>query len=586
METTAPLILRQPVDRDPVPLGEPDATRLPAMLCTAGWIDPGDMPPDPSLLHQLGTISCLEMRVLPWRRQSGVVVVLSVSQELPVESRDRLETLFGPIVLGRCRLSELADALREVAGPMLAARAETRVPLADSCRQGHRYRGWPVAASLCVAACLLPLLPVLLLGWAALTLALCTALKAAAAVAAFRRPPPVPLLSQIAPIQQPVVSLLVPLYREAAVVRPLMSRLNRLDYPRDRLDLCLIVEDDDMATREALEAISLPPWTQVIIVPEGRLRTKPRALNYALDYARGTIIGIYDAEDLPAPDQISRVVARFAQSGPRVACLQGMLDHYNAHSNWLARCFTLEYAAWFRVILPGMQRLGLAVPLGGTTLFLRRHAIESVGGWDAHNVTEDADLGIRLARRGYLTELIDTVTEEEANARAWPWVKQRSRWLKGYALTWAVAIRDPALLWRELGAWRFFGVQVLFLGTLSQFALAPLLWSFWLLPLGLPHPLAALLPHSVLVGLAILFLVSETVNLTVAVLAARRAGKPWLALWAPTLQLYFPLATLAVWRALWQAVRRPFFWEKTTHGVFQPAAIPPPRPSPHPASVS
>jgi cellulose synthase/poly-beta-1,6-N-acetylglucosamine synthase-like glycosyltransferase len=195
-------------------------------------------------------------------------------------------------------------------------------------------------------------------------------------------------------------------------------------------------------------------------VPLGTLQTKPRALNYALSFAKGSIIGVYDAEDAPAPDQLHVVVNRFAQRGPEVVCLQGQLDFYNSHSNWLAHCFTVEYATWFRIMLPSLERLGLAIPLGGTTLFFRRDILESLGGWDAHNVTEDADLGIRLARHGYRTEIIDTVTQEEANARAWPWVKQRSHWLKGYAITYGVHMRSPLKLWRDLGAWRFFWCAV------------------------------------------------------------------------------------------------------------------------------
>ena len=154
--------------------------------------------------------------------------------------------------------------------------------------------------------------------------------------------------------------------------------------------------------------------------------------------------------------------------------MQGVLDFYNPAVNWLSRCFTIEYATWFRVILPGMQRLGLAVPLGGTTLFFRRDVLTSLGGWDAHNVTEDADLGIRLARHGYVTHLLPTVTFEEANCHVLPWIKQRSRWLKGYAITWLVHMRQPALLWSQLGAWRFFRRAGSVLGHAGAVSAGPL----------------------------------------------------------------------------------------------------------------
>ncbi|GAB1364332.1 hypothetical protein MASR1M32_35680 [Rhodobacter sp.] len=396
-----------------------------------------------------------------------------------------------------------------------------------------------------------------------------TALKVAATTAALQapgeEPPPLPAA------RLPQVSIIVALYRESDIAPRLIRRLSRLDYPHDLLDVVLAVEAEDRMTREALAATVLPPWMRVIAVPPGKVKTKPRALNLALDHCRGSIIGIYDAEDAPEPAQIRKVVDRFHARGPEVACLQGVLDYYNPHTNWLSRCFTIEYAGWFRLMLPGIARLGLAVPLGGTTLFFRRQVLEELGGWDAHNVTEDADLGIRLARRGYRTELVDTVTGEEANCRMIPWIKQRSRWIKGYMMTWAVHMRRPGLLWRQLGPRQFAGFQVMFLGSILQSLLAPLIWSFWVLPFGLGHPLAAALPRAALWSMIGLFLLSEAVNVAMGIIALRRSGHRISALWVPTLQLYFPLAAFAAYKGLWEMITRPFYWDKTHHGIFDPA---------------
>jgi cellulose synthase/poly-beta-1,6-N-acetylglucosamine synthase-like glycosyltransferase len=308
-------------------------------------------------------------------------------------------------------------------------------------------------------------------------------------------------------------------------------------------------------------------------VPRGGVKTKPRALNYALPFCRGSIIGIYDAEDAPAPDQLDLVAARFAAAAPDVACLQGVLDFYNVGTNWLSRCFAIEYATWFRVILPGLARLGLVVPHGGTTHFLPREALEARGAGDAHNVTEDADLGLRLARHGFRTELIATVTGEEANCRAWPWIRQRSRWLKGYAMTWAAHMRSPRRLWRDLGAWRFCGVQALFLGTLIQHLTAPLLWSLTLVPFGFPHPLLAVLGPGGLALCAGLFLTCEAINLAVGIAGARRTAHRGLAFWTPTLILYFPLCTIAAWKGVVEIATRPYYWDKTRHGFSPPLAV-------------
>ena len=366
----------------------------------------------------------------------------------------------------------------------------------------------------------------------------------------------------------PVVSIIVALYREGDIAPRLVRRLARLDYPDDLLDVILAVESDDQVTLEALAAAELPPWMRVIVVPEGEVKTKPRALNHALTFARGSIIGVYDAEDAPDPDQLRQVVARFHHAPAEVACLQGMLDYFNPRTNWLSRCFTIEYAGWFRLILPGIARLGLVVPLGGTTLFFRRAVLETLGGWDAHNVTEDADLGIRLARHGYRTEIIATVTEEEANCRALPWIKQRSRWIKGYMMTWAVHMRSPRLLWRQLGPRAFLGFQVMFLGTIAQFLMAPLLLSFLVVPFGLPHPLLHALPDAVFWGMTAVYVLSELANLTIGMIGTSRTRHGLSLWWVPTMLLYFPMASLAAYRALSELVTRPFYWDKTTHGLF------------------
>lgn len=546
-----------------------------APLRSWGQVDPVVLPPEGALAGAVDPVLLLREGLLPWRRSGAVTVVLAADPgraqaHLPLLARE-----LGPVRLAAAAPDRLAEAQRRTLGPLLARAAEERCPPWASCRTLPRRRLLAVLAlaagpAVGLAVTAPAVLVGLLTGWTLLTLALLAGLRAAALMATLRRDR-TDAGAEVIPSRWPVVSLLVPLYREQAVAGHLLRRLGALDYPRDRLEVRLILEDDDPVTRAALGAAVLPSWAQVVEVPEGLLRTKPRALNHALRLARGTIVGIYDAEDVPAPDHLRRVAARFARRGPEVACIQGVLDYFNARRNWMARCFALEYAAWFRVLLPGLARLGCPVPLGGTTLFLRREALEAAGGWDAHNVTEDADLGLRLARLGYRTEILPIVTEEEANARPWAWIRQRSRWLKGYAVTYAVHMRDPARLWREMGSRGFWAVQILFLGTLSQFALAPLLWALWLVPFELAvHPLGGALPERALLAASGLCLLATVLDWTVAGLGARRAGKAGLSLWAPTLPLYFAMGTFAVWRALAEAVLCPFRWDKTAHGLDMP----------------
>ena len=552
-------------------VGERDILQTEARNWGVGIVDLAGQRPDPRLVADFGARDCLRYGLVPWRRVGDVTVVaMTRPGDLP-RLRSLLEQRLGPVCAVLAPAQDIEGAVLAQCGAALARAAETRVPSDESCRTWAAFHRSPVAMAL-VAAVALAMLAApqafgaILLVIAAASLGLLVVLKLAALVAALWPPGPAPTPAEGGIF--PTISIIVALYRESDIAPRLVARLARLDYPADLLDVILVVEADDQITRDALARSELPLWMRVITVPNGSVKTKPRALNHALDYARGAIVGIYDAEDAPDPDQLQKVVAQFQRSGPEVACLQGVLDYYNPHTNWLSRCFTIEYAGWFRLILPGIARMGLVVPLGGTTLFFRRSVLEELGAWDAHNVTEDADLGLRLARHGYRTDLVATTTHEEANCRTVPWIKQRSRWIKGYMMTWAVHMRRPGLLWRQLGPWRFVGVQVLFLGTIAQFLLAPVLWSLALVPLGVAHPALAVLPAGLVWTGAALFALSEGTNLAIGVIGLHRSGQKLSWLWVPTLKLYYPLASVAGFKALIELATRPFYWDKTTHGIF------------------
>jgi glycosyltransferase involved in cell wall biosynthesis len=573
-----------------------DGRRLGELLLSRGWTTEEELaaalalqdgaeraalrshPPDARLVDLLGADTCVRRGVVPWKRAGAVTVVAVSNLTRARDSRGELEAALGPVRFAIATRAEVEEAVLGLRGASLARRAEYRLPSGRSVRGlGSRIR-----TTIFVVVVLLGLMT---LAAPVATLAVFTACAVASLVATSGLRAAA-IVSQLVHLHGggaaftsaraaarddgllPVVSLLVPLFREREIAGRLIERLTRLDYPPDRLDVCLVVEEDDRTTREALAQTALPPWMRQIVVPPGTVRTKPRALNYALNFCHGSIVGIYDAEDAPAHDQLLRVVRRFRECPPEVACLQGVLDFYNARTNWLSRCFTIDYATWFRIVLPGIARLGFVIPLGGTTLFFRRTALEALGGWDAHNVTEDADLGLRLARHGYHCELIDSVTEEEANCRAIPWIRQRSRWLKGYALTWISHMRRPGHLLRDLGPWKFAGVQILFLGTLVTYVLKPLVWSFWLLPLGLPHPLAGFVPWWLFVALGTAFLATEIINVGAGALAVSSPKHRWLIPWVPTLHLYHPLGAVASWKALAELVVRPFYWDKTAHGLY------------------
>ncbi len=356
----------------------------------------------------------------------------------------------------------------------------------------------------------------------------------------------------------PTYTLLVALYRESAALPGLAAALNRLDWPRDRLEILLCVEQDDRATRKAVDRCAWPLGTRYVVAPPGAPRTKPRALNIALREARGTLIGLYDAEDRPHSDQLCAAYAAFRAGGSALGCVQAPLVAQNAGASWLAAHWAADYSVLFGLMVPAQAEAGLPVLLGGTSNHFRRAVLETLDGWDAWNVTEDADLGVRLARAGYRTGVIAPVTLEEAPTKTRTWLPQRSRWLKGFLQTWLILMRAPGEAIGRIGWQGMLTLQVGLIGSvMTALCHAPLtLW--WMLSLALtaPGPGTWLGGLCLAAGLAV-----HGVGILVG------AGGPvWqrLAL-VLTLPAYWALQTLAAGRALYGLVTAPHFWAKTPH---------------------
>ncbi|MBU6298308.1 MAG: glycosyltransferase [Alphaproteobacteria bacterium] len=372
-----------------------------------------------------------------------------------------------------------------------------------------------------------------------------------------------------APIEErhlPVYTVLVPLYREADVLPRLARALMALDYPRNKLDLKLVVEEDDEGTCAAADDLATFGCFEVIRVPLGFPRTKPKACNYALRFARGDYLVIYDAEDRPEPDQLRKAVNQFRCAPLGTACLQARLAISNANDGWIARMFALDYAVWFNTLLPGLDRLAVPMPLGGTSNHFRTSVLRAVGGWDPFNVTEDADLGIRLAQLGYRVSMLDSTTLEEAPTRLPIWFKQRSRWLKGYMQTWLVHARHPALLARRMGGRGVAMFQMFIGGAIWSALVNPLLWLIFIVnTLFVPsnEDPDAVQMFACISGLGLL-----TANTLLACAAAtdQRRGLAMLVPYSLGLVLFWMLISAAAYRALWQLFFRPFYWEKTPHG--------------------
>ena len=367
----------------------------------------------------------------------------------------------------------------------------------------------------------------------------------------------------------PDYSIIVALYREARCVERLIGALQQLDYPKERLDIKLVLERDDTETLSALQRIGLPPYIDVLIAPDIGPRTKPKALNIALPFITGRFVVVYDAEDRPEPNQLRRAVAAFRRAGPELACVQARLAIDNTGDGWLAGFYTAEYAAQFDLILPTLAALRAPLPLGGTSNHFRAHVLRRAGAWDSYNVTEDADLGMRLARFGYQADVIVSATYEEApNQLGW-WLRQRTRWFKGWMQTWLVHMRHPWRLLRDLGPFSFLVFQLVVGGNV----LAALVHPFFLI--GLVWTLAAQTPDltgtQALPFAFALFSITAAAGYLTSILLGSvgllRQGLPstlWVLLLTPW---HWLLLSYAAWRALAQLVRAPYRWEKTEHGL-------------------
>ena len=377
----------------------------------------------------------------------------------------------------------------------------------------------------------------------------------------------------------PAYTVVVPLYREAGMLQQVVRHLDALDYPRAKLDIKIMLEATDTATVAEAARMALPLPYDVIVLDDGRPRTKPRALNAALESARGTMVVVYDAEDRPDPGQLRAAAARFAGAGDDLACLQARLTVDHADEAWITRMFALDYAALFHCVKPGLAALGLPVPLGGTSNHFRLAALRRVGLWDAWNVTEDIDLGYRLARFGFAVGSLDSDTFEEAPLTLGRWMPQRARWLKGWMVTLIVHSRDPRRLFRDLG-WRCgLSVAASLSGTVLSCLLGPPLLALaaveaWWGVLFRPETPAWWL----FVGASGSLMAGGVVAaLWPAVAGARRMGRPDLVPWLATLPVYLLLVSAAAWRALFELLRDPQGWNKTEHGLARArAAAPPP----------
>jgi cellulose synthase/poly-beta-1,6-N-acetylglucosamine synthase-like glycosyltransferase len=369
----------------------------------------------------------------------------------------------------------------------------------------------------------------------------------------------------------PRYTVFCPLYKEAKIIPQFLQAMNQLDYPKDKLEVLLLLEEDDTDTLEKVKSMALPDFIQIMVVPEGMPKTKPKACNYGLANATGKFAVIYDAEDIPAPDQLKKAVIAFGKAGNNVACIQAKLNYYNWNQNLLTRLFTLEYSLWFNLILTGLQSITAPIPLGGTSNHFRTSDLISLGGWDPFNVTEDADLGMRIAKRGMTTAILDSTTMEEANSQYGNWLKQRSRWIKGYMQTYLVHMRNLKQFAQTGKRRNMITFQLIIGGKIMSMLINPLLWLLTILYFIFRPEIGNLVQSFYLTPIfymgAFALVFGNFLYMYYYMMGASRQGRPELIPYAIFVPMYWLMMSIASVYALHDLIVRPFHWHKTKHGL-------------------
>ena len=366
----------------------------------------------------------------------------------------------------------------------------------------------------------------------------------------------------------PRYTVLVPVFREANIVGQLIRNLGGIDYPTEKLEVLILIEEEDHETRDAVLTSNPPPHFRIVTIPKGHPQTKPRACNVGLYFATGDYLVIYDAEDTPDPDQLKKAVIAFRRGGSETVCVQASLNYFNDRENVLTRMFTLEYSYWFDYMLAGLDLGDLPIPLGGTSNHFRTAALSELGGWDPYNVTEDADLGIRASALGYRVGVINSTTMEEANTSIPNFIRQRSRWIKGYMQTTLVHARQPLALISQIGLRRFLSFVLLIAGTPLTFLGVIPFYLITGITLFAPTALVAQFFPVWLLWITLLnFVIGNVIMIYLSMMGPYKRGTFHLVLWALLNPLYWLLHSIAAYKGLWQLLTKPHYWEKTEHGL-------------------
>jgi glycosyltransferase XagB len=365
----------------------------------------------------------------------------------------------------------------------------------------------------------------------------------------------------------PVYTILIPLYDEANVIPQIFKAMTAIDYPPEKLDIWITLEEYDHSTIQAIKDYDPPKHFKTLILPDVKPKTKPKALNVAFPHVRGEYLVIYDAEIVPDPDQLKKAVIAF-NSHPEISCFQTRLDHYNGTKNTLTGLFNAEFSFYYDLFLPGLQKKNVPIPLSGHSTHFRTEVLKEIGAWDPYNVTEDCDLGIRLYRFGYRTAVLDSFSLEEATSDIKSWLNQRTRWLKGFIQTSAVHFRKPKVLYEELGGLKnTIAFALIVPGTVLVNIFNLVYWVLLFLWLFTADSFVqSLFPGIILYASVFSFIAGNFIFTYLNLLGVYRRERYSYVLKMVLSPIYWVLLAVAAVRASIEIFSRPHHWAKTKHG--------------------
>lgn len=369
----------------------------------------------------------------------------------------------------------------------------------------------------------------------------------------------------------PSYTVFCPLYKEWQVVPQFVAAMSKLEYPKEKLQVMLLLEEDDKETIEHIQKMNLPSFFDMVVVPHSFPKTKPKACNYGLQFATGEYVVIYDAEDVPDTQQLKKAVLAFAKAKENTICIQAKLNFYNPHQNILTRVFTAEYSLWFDLVLTGLQSINAPIPLGGTSNHFKTRDLFQLRGWDSFNVTEDCDLGMRLVKEGYSTAIVASETLEEANSGMMNWFWQRTRWIKGYMQTYLIHMRDPMKFSRNLKNPDMITFQLVVGGKILSMFINPFMWlitiAYFAFRSHIGLFIESFFPPVIFYMAVVSLILGNFLYMYYYMIGCAKHGHHELIKYVFFVPLYWLGMSMAAWVATYKLIVAPHHWSKTKHGL-------------------